>query len=130
MDCPTVYGPYTTVYNRFNRWNRRGRWQSIYEAWCKPDSTSIKVQRSAADGKGGRRSRQLAASAAGGRPRSTSSPTARAGITEAYRLAAQLPSNGCLIGDMGYDALELPSSWRSAAQPASFPATRLANIHG
>jgi transposase len=30
-----------------------------------------------------------------------------ADITEAYRLAEQLPSNGCLIGDMGYDALEL-----------------------
>lgn len=28
-----------------------------------------------------------------------------ADITEGYRLAAQLPSNGCLIGDMGYDAL-------------------------
>lgn len=30
-----------------------------------------------------------------------------ADITAAYELAAQLPSNGCLIGDMGYDALEL-----------------------
>ena len=30
-----------------------------------------------------------------------------ADVTEAYRLVAQLPSNGCLIGDMGYDALEL-----------------------
>ena len=30
-----------------------------------------------------------------------------ADITEAYQLAKQLPSNGCLIGDMGYDALEL-----------------------
>jgi transposase len=30
-----------------------------------------------------------------------------ADITTAYELAAQLPSNGCLIGDMGYDALEL-----------------------
>jgi transposase len=23
-DCPTDYGPTTTVYNRFNRWSRRG----------------------------------------------------------------------------------------------------------
>lgn len=23
-DCPVVYGPYTTVYNRFNRWSRHG----------------------------------------------------------------------------------------------------------
>ncbi len=21
-DCPEVYGPYTTIYNRFNRWSR------------------------------------------------------------------------------------------------------------
>ena len=30
-----------------------------------------------------------------------------ADITAAYELAAKLPSNGCLIGDMGYDALQL-----------------------
>jgi transposase len=30
-----------------------------------------------------------------------------ADITAAYELAATLPSNGCLIGDMGYDALKL-----------------------
>lgn len=30
-----------------------------------------------------------------------------ADITEAYRLVTQLPPGGCLIGDMGYDALEL-----------------------
>ena len=23
-DCPTDYGPSTTIYNRFNRWSRRG----------------------------------------------------------------------------------------------------------
>jgi hypothetical protein len=27
-----------------------------------------------------------------------------ADITAAHELAAKLPSNGCLIGDMGYDA--------------------------
>ena len=25
-DCPAEYGPYTTVYNRFNRWSRQGIW--------------------------------------------------------------------------------------------------------
>ena len=25
-DCPIEYGPYTTVYNRFNRWAKKGRW--------------------------------------------------------------------------------------------------------
>ena len=23
-DCPEAYGPYTTIYNRFNRWSRQG----------------------------------------------------------------------------------------------------------
>jgi transposase len=23
-DCPDAYGPHTTVYNRYNRWSRRG----------------------------------------------------------------------------------------------------------
>ena len=30
-----------------------------------------------------------------------------ADITAAHELAAKLPSNGCLIGDMGYDAKKL-----------------------
>jgi transposase len=30
-DCPEVYGPYTTVYNRFNRWSRQvcGAWLDL-----------------------------------------------------------------------------------------------------
>ena len=28
-DCPPEYGPYTTVYNRFNRWSRQGLWREI-----------------------------------------------------------------------------------------------------
>ena len=31
-DCPPEYGPYTTVYNRFNRWNRQGVWSGIFYA--------------------------------------------------------------------------------------------------
>jgi transposase len=30
--CPAVYGPYTTVYNRFNRWRRQGVWSPAFEA--------------------------------------------------------------------------------------------------
>ena len=89
MDCPAVYGPYTTVYNRFNRWSHRGRWQAIFEVLVQTlpkdtrsiDSTSIKVQRSAAGGKGGAENRTLAARAVAGRPRSTPSRTVRAGCS-------------------------------------------------
>src|SRR5277367_670577 len=61
-DCPSEYGPYTTVYNRFNRWAKRGRLSAIFEALAKPgkdavalslDSTSIKAHRCASGGKGG-----------------------------------------------------------------------------
>ena|SRR5689334_24137769 len=31
-DCPAAYGPYTTIYNRFNRWSRQGLWFTIFEA--------------------------------------------------------------------------------------------------
>lgn len=56
-DCPPDYGPYTTVYNRFNRWSRKGIWRKIYAAiTCDertprqllPDSTHIKAHRSTA----------------------------------------------------------------------------------
>ena len=58
QDCPAVYGPSTTVYNRFNRWSGRGRWLAIFEALVRTvpndvrsiDSSAIKVQRAAAGG--------------------------------------------------------------------------------
>ena len=127
-DCPAVYGPSTTVYNRFNRWSGRGRWQAIFDTLVaivpgdtrSIDSTSIKVQRSAAGGKGGAREQAIGRSR-GGRTtkihgiadsqgrlfRFSLTPGNIADITAAYELAAKLPSNGCLIGDMGYDAKKL-----------------------
>src|SRR5215207_8806369 len=30
-DVPLDYGPATTIYNRSNRWSRRGLWQSLFE---------------------------------------------------------------------------------------------------
>jgi transposase len=79
-DCPEVYGPYTTIYNRFNRWSRQGIWTDIFYALtgstgmygsASVDSTYIKAHRSAAAAKGGRSTTPLAARAAGKRPRST-----------------------------------------------------------
>lgn len=79
-DCPSAYGPYTTVYNRFNRWSRQGVWHGIFEALTGHsgvygsvaiDSTHIKAHRSAAGGKGGRSARGSDARAAGEPPSST-----------------------------------------------------------
>jgi transposase len=30
-DCPPEFGPYITVYNRFNRWSRQGLWLQMFE---------------------------------------------------------------------------------------------------
>ena len=84
---PDAYGPYTTVFNRYNRWSRRGLWQAILAALVESaeppdtamiDSSSVKAHRSAAGAKGGSAAKPLAARVAAARPRSTSSPTSKA----------------------------------------------------
>ena len=79
LDCPPEYGPYTTIYNRFNRWSRQGIWYEIFEALTGTtgmigtvalDSTYIKAHRSAAGGKGGRSTKPLAAPGAVEPPKS------------------------------------------------------------
>jgi transposase len=60
-DCPAEYGPYTTIYNRFNRWSRQGVWSDIFYALTGKsdvvtgaiDATYVKAHRSAAGAKGG-----------------------------------------------------------------------------
>jgi transposase len=31
-DCPPEYGPATTIYDRFNRWSKRGFWLGLLNA--------------------------------------------------------------------------------------------------
>src|SRR5208283_5455840 len=84
-DLPERYGPYTTVYNRFNRWSRRGIFKRIFEKLAAKsrdsvqliDSTIVKAHRAAAGAKGGRKIRRSASAAADGRRRSTPTLTAR-----------------------------------------------------
>src|ERR1700727_1732243 len=40
-DCPPDYGPYTTVYNRFNRWSRQGIWTDIFYFYALTGSTGM-----------------------------------------------------------------------------------------
>jgi len=79
-DCPPEYGPYTTIYNRFNRWSRQGIWTDIFYALTGStgmygaaaiDSTYVKAHRSAAGAKGGPSTMPSAAHAAGKRQKST-----------------------------------------------------------
>lgn len=78
-DCPPAYGPYTTIYNRFNRWSRRGLWQGLFAALVAGgavpqglaiDSSYVKAHRSAHGGKGGPKPRPSVPRAADRRPRS------------------------------------------------------------
>ena len=82
-DCPEVFGPHTTVYNRFNRWSKAGLWQSMFDQLVSfdqsemqsIDSTTSKAHRCSAGGKGGPRPKQSGAAAAVAAPKSMPSPT-------------------------------------------------------
>ena len=72
-DLPDRYGPYTTAYNRFNRWSRRGIWKKIFDRLASKsrdslyliDSTIVKAHRAASGAKGGRKIRRSGSAAAG-----------------------------------------------------------------
>ena len=82
-DVPPDYGPHTTIYNRFNRWSRRGFWRGMLAALAEAgwvaesaalDSTYVKAHRSAQGGKGGPKRKPSVSRAVARRRRSTSSP--------------------------------------------------------
>ena len=62
-DLPERYGPYTTVYNRFNRWAKAGVWINVFntlaerspESMAFIDSSIIRAHQHAAGGKKGGR---------------------------------------------------------------------------
>ena len=88
---PDGYGPYTTVFNRYNRWSQRGLWQQIFAVLvgCGDpptltmiDSSAVKAHRSVSGArKGGRKIKLSAARAAGARQKSTRSSTKTAART-------------------------------------------------
>ena len=62
-DLPSRYGPYTTAYNRYNRWSKAGVWLRIFETLAAQsaqslhliDSSIIRAHQHAAGGKKGAR---------------------------------------------------------------------------
>src|SRR5580693_3411478 len=66
-DLPTEFGPWSTVFNRFDRWSKKGRWTRLFEAmrvdpdheWHSIDSTTNRAHQHAAGGKGGLRPKPL-----------------------------------------------------------------------
>lgn len=67
-DLPERYGPYTTAYNRYNRWAKAGVWLGIFNALAERspqsmaliDSSIIRAHQHAAGGKKGGRITPLA----------------------------------------------------------------------
>lgn len=60
-DLPHEFGPWKTVFNRFDRWSKHGKWTRLFEAlrtdpddeWHSLDSTINRAHQHAAGGKGG-----------------------------------------------------------------------------
>lgn len=71
-DLPARYGPYTTCYNRYNRWTKRGVWKQIFDTLARRskhslhmiDSTIVRAHRAASGAKVGSWANVLAAHAA------------------------------------------------------------------
>jgi transposase len=86
-DLPARYGPYTTAYNRFNRWSRRGIWKRVFDRLAPKsrddlyliDTTVVKAHRAASGAKGGRKIRGSASAVAVEPRKSPRSSTAKVG---------------------------------------------------
>ena len=78
-DLPSEFGPWKTVFNRFDRGSKAGRWSRLFNAlqndrddeWHSIDSTINRAHQHAAGGKGGLQSRASVARAVVSRRRST-----------------------------------------------------------
>src|SRR5262249_46294013 len=79
-DLPEGFGPWQTVFNRFDRWSKSGKWARMFAAlqsdiddeWHSLDSTINRAHQHAAGGKGGQMRMRSVAPEADLQPRSTS----------------------------------------------------------
>ncbi|MGE8135290.1 IS5 family transposase [Novosphingobium subterraneum] len=144
-DCPADYGPPTTIYNRFNRWSRRGFWVKLLDALVQTgavtkstaiDATYVKAQRAAFGGKGGS-SQAIGRSRSGwttkvhaltdviGRPYALMlTPGNVSDVKAAPALLERAGRMRYLLGDKGYDADRLRRSLREAGAKPVIPGRR------
>lgn len=129
-DLPAVYGPPTTIYNRFNRWSWRGIWarisaelvaQAAVPDELSIDSTGVRAHRSAHGGKGGAQIQCIGRTRAGPTTKVQAltdtygrvgaflvTPGNVADISAAPTLLAAMPASERLLADKGYDAKQPP----------------------
>jgi putative transposase len=80
-DLPDEFGPWKTVFNRFDRWSKKGKWERMLRAlqtdidseWHSLDSTINRAHQHAAGGKGGHLGTESASRAGVPRRKSISS---------------------------------------------------------
>ena len=86
-DLPERFGPWKTIYNRFDRWAKRGVWKQVFKALQLKvdktgsivDATIVRAHQDAAGGKGGSREMVWVILEVDSPRSSTSSPTRRGG---------------------------------------------------
>src|SRR5271170_3188907 len=144
-DVPSVYGPPTTIYNRYNRWSQRRVWQRIFEkiAAAGPvpdelsiDSSHVKAHRSASGSKRGSLKKRSAARGAEGQARfmlwpmiaADRSPFALtpgnvADVVMAIPLLGAVTKPKRLLADKAYDADSLRRWLRQRKIRAAIPST-------
>jgi transposase len=92
-DGPAIYGPSTTVYNRFRRWTMRAIWRRLFDAQA--------IGRS----RGGRTTKIHAIVDARGRPIAIEVTPGHLGdVRVATALITGVPAGGCLAADAAYDS--------------------------
>ncbi len=122
-DLPAAYGQWDIVYHRYNRWCKKGRWQTIFDAlqdpdleWLLIDSTVIRAHHHAAGMNTGGSDEDLGRSRGGfgtkihaafdalGNPVAFHlSPGQDADITHAEQVVGDR-TPGAVLGDKGYDS--------------------------
>jgi putative transposase len=83
-DLPERFGKYDTVYQRFNRWAKKGRWKAIFEAlqepdldWVMLDSSVVRAHQHAAGQKKAQPKPKPSVEVAAGSPRRSTSRAMR-----------------------------------------------------
>ena len=130
-DLPTEMGSWSTVFNFFNRWSRKGLWKRVFEQmrgeiddeWAFMDSSYVKVHQHASGARGSTREQESIGTSRGG---NTSKLHARcdahgnpdhfllsAGNVSDFQMADGLLENcevESVIADKGYDSQKVRAS--------------------
>nr|WP_235891101.1 IS5 family transposase [Pararhizobium mangrovi] len=144
-DLPERYGPYTTAYNRYNRWAKAGIWLRVFEALAAAspqsmqliDSSIVRAHQHAAGGKKGVRNHAIGRSRGGltskihvvvdekGLPVRLALTAGQASDkASAPGLLQALPAASIVVADRGYDWQHLIDLVRERGGKAHIPTQR------